>query len=83
MDSLPKEPQERVKLGYIYLGGDPYNGPHEEEREYYWYRTRQFRKGSFQETGWWRRRFGPNTPPGFTPIGWRLVSEGYPADGAL
>jgi hypothetical protein len=86
MDSLPKDHVDRAKVGYVYLRGDPYaqrEGIDEVEREFYWYVTRQYRKGSWQQIGWFRRRFGPATPPGFEPTGWRKVSEGYPTDGPL
>lgn len=58
---------------YLYLEGDKASA------EWYWYTTRQFRKGSWQPIGWWRMRFGPKTQPVFNPTGWRRVSEGLPS----
>lgn len=67
MSSAPKDGS------FVYLLGD------EKRAEWYYYNTRQFRKGTFQPVGWWRMRFGPNGPPPFTPTGWRRVSEGWAA----
>lgn len=47
--------------------------------EWYWYQTRQYIKDSWKIAGWWRRRFGPNCAPSFTPEGWRYAKEGLPA----
>lgn len=74
MESAPKDGS------YIFLFGDPYDSKSEIPNEWYWYRTRQFRKGSWQPVGWWRRRFGTSVPPSFTPQGWRAVREGLPHD---
>ena len=57
---------------FVNLLGDPRQG------EWYWYQTRQFRKGCWQHIAWWRMRFGENSPPKFTPSGWRPASEGLP-----
>lgn len=57
---------------FVYLEGDPARG------EWYWYQTRQFRKGCWQHIAWWRMRLGENSPPKFTPAGWRPVSEAWP-----
>lgn len=65
---------------YVFLKGDDLaDAADEVMREWFWYTTRQFRKGMWQQTGWWRRRFGPNAPPSFTPEGWRYVKDGMPA----
>lgn len=65
---------------YVFLKGDPCaDATDEVTREWFWYSTRQFRKGTWQACGWWRRRFGPNAPPSFTPEGWRNAKEGLPA----
>ena len=66
MDDAPKDGQ------FIYLKGDEIGS------EWYWYITRQFRKGVWQPVGWWRRRFGPSVPPSFKPEGWRSIKEGLP-----
>lgn len=71
MDTAPKDGT------YLFLKGDPTVGQ-EIANEWFWHATRQFRKGMWQSTGWWRRRFGPNAPPSFTPDGWRKVTEGFP-----
>lgn len=62
---------------YVFLRGDECNEK-EIPNEWFWYSTRQFRKGMWQATGWWSRRFGTRTPPSFTPSGWRGVKEGMP-----
>jgi hypothetical protein len=64
METAPKDGT------FVYLLGDDLH------QEWYWYLTRQFRKGCWQPVGWWRLRFGANTPPAFTPLGWRRLSEG-------
>jgi hypothetical protein len=72
MNSAPKDGT------YLFLRGDPMNNEKEIPNEWFWYRTRQFRKGTWQQTGWWRRRFGPAVAPSFTPEGWVSVKEGLP-----
>ncbi|HEY4355940.1 MAG TPA: hypothetical protein VGN16_09350 [Acidobacteriaceae bacterium] len=72
MESAPKDGT------FLYLLGD--DGLEKEEPNvWYWYLTRQFRKGTWQQVGWWRLRFGPSCAPSFTPKGWRSVKEGLPA----
>jgi hypothetical protein len=71
MDNAPKDGS------YVFLKGDPCIEK-EIENQWYWYKTRQYRKGCWQPVGWWRRRFGPNAPPSFTPGGWRYLKEGLP-----
>lgn len=72
MDTAPKDGN------YIYLLGDTLDPSNEATNEWYWYRTRQFRKGVWQPVGWWRRRFGPAVVPSFVPSGWRSIKEGLP-----
>lgn len=72
MDTAPKTG------AYVYLLGDVHDEVNEAVNEWYYYWTRQFRKGCWQPVGWWRRRFGPNVPPSFIPTGWRSVKEGMP-----
>lgn len=55
---------------FVFLQGDPGRG------EWYFYQTRQFRKGCWQHIAWWRMRFGENSPPKFVPTAWRPVAEG-------
>lgn len=38
--------------------------------ECYWRRTRQFRKSTWQEIGFWALLLGPNGPLDFVPQGW-------------
>lgn len=71
MDTAPKD------ASYVFLKDDPC-AEKDIENHWYWYKTRQYRKGCWQPVGWWRRRFGPNAPPSFTPGGWRSVKEGLP-----
>lgn len=69
---MKEAPHTGIKLYLLEIGGDGQRRHH----EMYWYTTRQYRKGTWQETGWWRPVFGPNSPPKFIPAGWRHVSEG-------
>jgi hypothetical protein len=55
---------------YVYFRNDP------DMREWYWYKTRNFRRGKWVDVGWWRLRFGDKQPANFQPDGWRLISEG-------
>jgi hypothetical protein len=74
MDSAPKDG------AFVFLKGDPMaDRGLDVENQWYWYKTRQYRKGCWQPVGWWRRRFGPNAPPSFTPGGWRYVKDGLPS----
>jgi hypothetical protein len=57
---------------YVYLKEDTSHD------EWFWYRTRQFRKGMWQEIGWWKRRYGLNTIPALVPTGFRRLSDGLP-----
>lgn len=66
MESAPKDGS------WVYLQGDP------SLLEWSWYQTRQFRKGSWQPIAWWRSRLGTESPPKFSPAGWRRISEGLP-----
>jgi len=71
LDRLVWHPlDERAQSGdLVYLQGD------EQFDQWYWYRTRQFRKGMWQEIGMWRRKFGPKDAPQFEIKGYRRVSE--------
>jgi hypothetical protein len=80
VDENPWHPMETAPKdgSYIFLRGDLCNGEKEIPNEWYWYRTRHINKGRWEQTGWWRRRFGPAVAPGFTPQGWVSVKEGLP-----
>lgn len=71
MDTAPKDGT------YVYLLGEKWVPGVSLPNEWYFYNTRQMRKGCWQAVGWWRPRFGPNGPPTFMPTGWRRVSEGF------
>jgi hypothetical protein len=55
---------------YVYFKED------DNHDEWFWYETRQFRKGSWQQVGWWKRRFGITSQPSFVPTGFRRLAEG-------
>ena len=59
---------------YVYLKEDP------QRAEWFWYKTRHLRNGRWEQTGWWRKRFGAPLPPSFEATGYRRISEGWPGE---
>jgi hypothetical protein len=72
MSSAPKDGT------FLLFKGDHRNDSDVMSNEWYWYKTRKLQMGTWIPCGWWRRRFGPNVPPSFDPLGWRYAKDGYP-----
>lgn len=65
---------DKAKTGdFVYLRPP---SPGDVPEEWYWYKSREFREGSWQQTAWWKRRFGSADPCRFEPTGYRRVGEG-------
>jgi hypothetical protein len=76
----PWKPMETApKTGeYLFLRGDLHDASSEIANEWYWYKTRHYSEHRWKPTGWWRKRFGPSSPPSFTPTGWVFARDGMP-----